>query len=182
VSAADDLVETDAERASLAELRRLVGDSDGPIERHSVRVFLLAEDLARRGGYGCDRELLVCAAFLHDAGLYVSGGDAYVTDGRRLVERLLGERGWSPARLARCAAAVERHHELVSQWWRGVEVELIRRADLVEVSHGLVRFGVPRATIRELAAGVPRDGFVREVVRALAARERPSTLWRIFRP
>lgn len=181
-SAADDLVASDAERACLGELRTLAGAVDGAIERHSVRVFFLAEELARRAGRTYDRELIVCAALLHDAGLYVAGDEAYVTDGSRLAERLLGARGWPPARVARCAAAVERHHELVSQWWRGVEVELIRRADLVEVTHGLVRYGLPRATIRTLVARVPRDGFVPEVARALVARERPRTLWRVFRP
>jgi len=182
LSATDELVASDAERACLGELRTLVGAADGAIERHSVRVFVLAEELARRAGHTYDRELMMCAALLHDAGLYVTGEAAYVTDGRRLAERLLGQRGWPPARVTLCADAVEHHHELVPQWWRGVEVELIRRGDLVEVTYGLVRFGVPRATIRELAARVPRDGFVREVVRALVARERPRTLWRIFRP
>jgi hypothetical protein len=181
-AAADDLATTEAERACLAELRRLVGAPDGPIERHSVRVLLLAEELGRRGGHEYDRELLVCAALLHDAGLYAPGDEAYVSDGRRLTERLLSARGWDATRLEVCASAVERHHELVSQWWRGVEVELIRRADLIEISHGLIRYSVPRPTVGSIVARVPRDGFVPEVVRALVARERPRTVWRIFRP
>jgi hypothetical protein len=183
---ADDLATSPAERTCLERLRALVGAADGPIERHSVRVFLLAEKLAARSQLEIDRELLLCAAILHDAGLYPGAATraAYVTDGRHLAERLLTDAGWPAERVRRCGDAVERHHELRPQWSRGAEVELIRRADLIEVSQGLVRFGVPRARLRELGERVPRTGFVREVVRqlAIAARRRPATLWRIVWP
>ena len=183
---ADELATSDAERACLERLRSLVGAANGPIERHSIRVFLIAQELAARADLEADRELLLCAAILHDAGLYpgVATRAAYVTDGRHLAERLLADAGWPAERVRRCADAVERHHELRSQWSRGVEVELIRRADLIEVSHGLVRYGLPRSWLRALRPRVPRAGFVREVLRqlAIAARRRPATLWRIVWP
>jgi hypothetical protein len=183
---ADELAASDAERACLERLRSLVGAPNGPIERHSIRVFLIAQELAARAGLDADRELLLCAAILHDAGLYPGAATraAYVTDGRHLAERLLADAGWPAERVRRCADAVERHHELRSQWSRGAEVELIRRADLIEVSHGLVRYGLPRSWLRALRPRVPRAGFVREVLRqlAIAGRRRPATLWRIVWP
>lgn len=141
-------------------------------------MFLLACEL--RAPF--DRELLLCAAWLHDAGLYSASDVAYVSEGRRLIEPLLREHGWPSERIRRAGDAVEHHHELVPQWHRGVEVELLRRADLVDVSRGLVRFGIPRAAIGTVVERAPRDGFVTEVLRRLLARERLSTLWRIFRP
>jgi hypothetical protein len=183
---ADELAQTDAERLFLDTLRSLVGAPDGPIERHSIRVFLIAQELATLGSLEADREILLCAAILHDAGLYpgAASKDAYVTDGRRLGERLLGELGWPADRLRLCGDAIERHHELRSQRHLGTEVELIRRADLVEVSQRLVRFGLPRAWLRELDQRVSRQGFVGEVLRQLgvAARKRPVSLWRIAMP
>lgn len=101
-----------------------------------------------------------------------ASGAAYVTDSRRLAQTLLSEAGWDAARVAKAAEAVERHHELRPQWTHGNEVELLRRADLVEVSQGLVPMGIPRSFRQDLARRVPVDGFVGEVVRGLA-RLRP---------
>ncbi len=183
---ADELATTPAERASLDTLRDLVGGPNGPIERHSIRVFLIAEELAKRGGIDADRELLLCAAILHDAGLYPGAATkaAYVTDGCVLAHRLLEDAGWEPERVRLAGDAVERHHELRPQWSRGAEVELLRRADLVEVSQWTIRFGIPRSFLRSLEPRLPRKGFVPEVLRQLgiAARQRPATLWRIVFP
>jgi HD superfamily phosphodiesterase len=183
---ADELATTPAERTCLDTLRNLVGAPNGPIERHSLRVFLIAAELARRGDNEVDRELLLCAALLHDAGLYPGAATkaAYVTDGRELAHRVLADAGWPPERVRLAGDAVERHHELRAQWSRGAEVELLRRADLVEVSQWTIRFGLERSWLRALTPRLPRAGFVREVLRQLgvAARKRPATLWRIVFP
>jgi hypothetical protein len=184
---ADDLCTTPASQRCLAVLRELTGDAaDGPMERHSVRVVLLAEEIARRTGRAVDHEVILCAGLLHDLGLYPGAATkaAYVTDGRHLAERELSALGWDADRVRLAADAVEHHHELTSQWSRGNEVELLRKADLIEVSHGLVMAGVPRSFYKDLRQRVPRDGFVPEVLRGLggAIRERPATLWRIAKP
>ena len=67
---ADELVCTEAEAAALAALRTATGETDGDIERHTVRQYLIAERLADSRGIAYDREVLLCASFLHDAGLY----------------------------------------------------------------------------------------------------------------
>ena len=166
----------------LDALQAAEGGEGGPIERHSDRVFLLAERLA--GDREVDRELLRCAAWLHDIGLFDPPGvkDAYVTSGRHRTEELL--RHWEPERLRRCADAVELHHELRSQEAHGLEVELLRLADRVEVSQGLLTSGLPRAEVRAIRKQVPVRGFVPAVMRGLgrSAVRRPLSLWRIFRP
>lgn len=60
----------------------------------------------------------------------------------------------------------------------------MRRADLLEVTAGLVAFGLPRGWIRGLFRVLSRDGFWRELRRLAAdyARERPAMTARIFNP
>jgi hypothetical protein len=184
MGSADAACVTDAERVCLQSLRELAGGPDTAMERHCLRVYQIACELGARRRLELDRELLLCAAWLHDAGLYpgAATSDAYVRDGRRLAERVLTGFEWPSERLQRLGDAIERHHDVRSQWRAGPEVELLRRADLVELSFGLVRFGLDRGWLRELFAQAPRDGMVGEIGRlvGVAARERPLTLPAIF--
>jgi hypothetical protein len=155
------------------------------MERHCLRVYEIAGELGRRRGDDVDRELLLCAAWLHDAGLYQGDGaseGSYVLEGRHLVERVLAPFEWPADRLQRVGDAVERHHELRPQWARGTEVELMRRADLIDVSGGLVRFGLDRGWLHDLSARVPRRGMYGGIGKLVAheLRTRPQTLPTIF--
>ena len=159
---ADELVCTEAEAVALEALRTATGETDGHMERHTVRQYLIAERLADTRGLAYDREVLLCASFLHDAGLYgpASSGDVYIKDSARYARRTLEPLGWPEERLRVCIDACEQHHALTSRWWMPNEVELVRRSDLVEVLPELVRFGIPRSWLkRALWQAVPRAGF-----------------------
>ena len=182
---AEDLVRSEAEVAALTALREVTGEAGGPMERHGMRCFLISERQASDRGLIVDHEILLVAGLLHDIGLYdgASEGGVYVTDGRNFAERLLaGRSGWDERRTLLCLEAIERHHEVRPQWHAGPEVELMRRADLIELSSGLVNFGVSRGWIRGLWRAVPRDGLYGEVGKmvAKAARERPASLPKIL--
>ncbi len=183
--AADSLLEGELEGETLARLREVTGEADGPMERHGIRCYLICRRLAEQRGAEADSELLMVAALLHDIGLYegASQGGVYVSDGAEYARGLLaGRPGWPAARVQRCLDAIERHHELRSQWAAGLEVELLRRADLVDVSANLITYGAGREWLRALSRSVRRDGTYREigglVLRAL--RERPASMPRIF--
>jgi hypothetical protein len=189
MSAADELCQTPAERAALARLRALSGVHDGPMERHGVRSFLLGEEIARRCAALLDREVLLVAALLHDGGLYLDSadrGESYVIDGRRFAVEIGVPAGWDEARIARCADAIERHHELREQWGRGVEVEVLRRADLAELVPLLGPVvGLDRAFVAGVRRTVPTDGAYRHIGGLALAEVRhhgPGAILRIFRP
>lgn len=182
---ADDLVRSEAEEAALTAIREVTGEIGGPMERHGMRCFLIAERMAADRGLMVDHEVLLVAGLLHDVGLYdgASEGGVYVTDGRNFTERLLaGRPGWDGRRMQICLDAIERHHEIRSQWQAGPEVELMRRADMVEVTSALVSYGVSRGWIRGLWRVVPRDGLYTEIggLIAMALRERPASIPRIL--
>lgn len=185
MTTAEDLARTDSEVAALKRLREITGESGGPMERHGLRVFLIADRLATARDVAVDREVLLIAGLLHDIGLYdeASHGGAYVRDGAEFTADLLQKQGWDQDRIRLCFDAIERHHELRSQWERGTEVELIRRADLVDLTSGLVRFDLGREWLRDLFRSVPRDGTYHTIGREVARQltHRPLQFARIFR-
>jgi hypothetical protein len=118
---ADELVSLESEAVALDALRTATGETDGDMERHTVRQYLIAERLADTRGIAYDREVLLCASFLHDTGLYgpASSGDVYIKDSARYARRTLQALGWPEERLRVCIDACERHHDAVVDAQRG---------------------------------------------------------------
>jgi HD domain len=181
----ESLLTTDAERRALAALRDASGETDGVMERHCVRCFLLCQKLARLRDAELDREVALCAALLHDIGLYdsITSGGVYTDEGAELARTLALEAGWDERRAQLCADACAYHHALRSKWELGAEVELLRLADRIEVSGGLFRSGLGRDELREVNEAAPRDGFYGGLVHAVwpVLRKRPLTLPRVFK-
>jgi HD domain-containing protein len=176
---ADTLSTTPAAQAALKALRAAAG-ANGPMERHCRRQFAIAARLA--GGRAFDRELLLCACWLHDAGLYIPSHDPYVTEGACLADRVLTPFGWPTERRQRCMDACEQHHAPRSRMAMGLEVELVRQADLGDVTAGTVTFGLDRRWLRALFRDVPRDGFWRLLSGAVLGElhHRPASLTGVF--
>jgi hypothetical protein len=62
VTTAEDLARTDSETATLAALRDAAGEIGGPMERHGLRVFLIADRLATAREEKVDRAAIMRAA------------------------------------------------------------------------------------------------------------------------
>jgi hypothetical protein len=182
---ADTLVETDLERQFLEALRHASGETDGPMERHCVRCFLFVEALAAKRGLTIDRELALCAALLHDAGLYeeISQGGVYTDDSGLCAQQMFLEAGESPERAELIRETCAQHHALRDQSEKGTEVELMRLADRIELSYGLLSAGLGRAKVREIFNQVSRQGTYRVIAGLVghALIERPTTVPRIFK-
>lgn len=185
MTTAEDLVRTDSETAALERLREVTDQTGGPMERHGLRVFLIADRLANARESTVDREILLIAGLLHDIGLYdeASHGSIYVREGAEFTAELLRGQNWDEDRIRLCFDAIERHHDLRPQWERGDEVELIRRADLVDLTSGLVGFGLNREWLRDLFRSVPRDGTYQTIGSEVAKQliHQPLQFVQIFR-
>lgn len=151
-------------RDALREASRL---SDGPIERHSGRVFFIMDALSARASLQIDREVAACAAMLHDIGLYHTAARPrlYLHHGRVVGEQVIESFSWSDDRKKTCLDAIELHHRLTPQWDIGIEVELLRLADLVDASRGIVSFGLDPTWVRTLFQAIERKGLQRELLR-----------------
>jgi hypothetical protein len=182
---ADTLIETDLERRCLEELRRASGEVDGPMERHCVRCFLLIELLARKRALEFDRELVISACFLHDAGIYpsLSSGGVYTDESGMVAEQLFLEAGASADRARLVRETCAQHHALRDQSDKGAEVELMRLADRIEVSGGVIRSGLSGREVGDVFERVSRKGFYTGIGALLVGvlRDRPLTLPQIFK-
>lgn len=148
-------------------MRAASGETFGAIERHSLRVFFVMRELASAAKLPLDEEVALCAALLHDVGLFDPAAPPrfYLAHGRRSAAEVIATFGWTDDRCARCLDAIEFHHRLTRQWEQGVEVELLRLADLVDASRGAVRFSLQGVWLRELFRAIPRRGLQRQLLR-----------------
>jgi hypothetical protein len=143
------------------------------------------ELLAEKRTVTIDRELALCAALVHDIGLYdsVSTGGVYTDEGGVCAEQLFTEAGASPARAELIRNVCAQHHALRDQSAKGTEVELMRLADRIELSHGLLSAGLSRSQVRDTFNRVSRKGTYR-VIGGLVGHaliKRPTTVPRIFK-
>lgn len=149
------------------------GPDLGRYRGHVHRVIGLVEARAPVGG---DRATaLGVAAFFHDAGLWFDGGSwDYLPPS---VAQARTELGADHPDAPLVAAMIDEHHRVRPARHPDPLVEAFRRADLADVTAGLVGVpGVPRARYRELAALHPPTGFRPMLLRAFGRGLRADPL------
>jgi hypothetical protein len=108
-------------------------------------------------------KIAVAAAF-HDLGISTNHSFDYIGPSVALARQHLSARGmagWIPE----IGAMIVDHHKVTpSRAGPQSLVESFRRADWIDVSRGLRRFGVPRTFIAAVAATWPTAGFHRRLV------------------
>jgi hypothetical protein len=135
---------------------------------HVYRVVSFCRALvAAAPGNGERDAKIALAAIYHDLGIWSDATADYLPpSARRLRERLErdGRQAWS----VELERMVVLHHKLTP--CRGPDdalVEAFRRADLVDLTLGWVRFGLPAGFVRDVQAAYPAAGFHRRVVQVV---------------
>lgn len=147
----------------------IAGDLPG-YRHHVYRVWNLALAQASAGPDTADR--LAVAAVFHDLGIWTAGTFDYLPPSIDLAAAHLvatGHAAWVPE----LTATIDAHHKLAP--WRGRPdwlVESFRRADWIDVTFGLRRFGIDRAFLAALYARWPDAGFHWRLVQLTAGRWR----------
>jgi len=135
---------------------------------HVYRVVNLCLVIA--GDSPVELEKLAVAAVFHDLGIWTNHTFDYIGPSVALAREHLASRGmadWIPE----IEAIIVDHHKVTSS--RADQrslVESFRRADWIDVSRGLRRFGLPRAFIAAAAGRWPGAGFHRRLVQLTVDR------------
>ena len=124
---------------------------------HLYRMLNYASELFGQASSLPD-SVLIAAAF-HDLGLWTDRTLDYLEPSAKLAGNYLQQHHLT-ALEAEVRAMIFEHHKL--RLYRGEfagTVEVFRRADLVDVSLGWVRFGLPAAYVRSVKQALPNAGF-----------------------
>jgi hypothetical protein len=127
------------------------------------------------GGRESLQKFAVAAAF-HDMGIWTDGTFDYLPPSIRLAGAYLANTARSEW-TAEIAAMILEHHKISSyrsnpNWL----VEPFRRADWVDISRGLLTFGLPRTQVNEIISAWPDAGFHKRLVQLSLKRLRTHPL------
>jgi hypothetical protein len=115
--------------------------------------------LALSGIEGLPSEAVQIAAAFHDLGIWSDDTLDYLPPSIRLATGYLEQRQ-RPDLVGEVSALILEHHKVRHYAGAdGTSVEPFRQADIVDVSLGLVRFGLPRSFIKSVQATFPDNGF-----------------------
>lgn len=142
----------------LGNWAELIGRDLPGYRGHVYRTFNFARALA---GAGSDTSDLAVAAAFHDLGIWAERTFDYLEPSAFHAARYVAAR--QPALdVGALQRTILHHHKLTScERQAGPRSEAFRRADLIDLSCGLVAFGLPSGYIREVRATFPNAGFHR---------------------
>ena len=129
---------------------------------HVYRVVNLC--LANLGDSRVELEKIAVAAVFHDLGIWTNHTFDYIAPSVALAHEHLAAQGmasWIPE----IEAMIVDHHKVTPSRANPQSlVESFRRADWIDVTRGLRKFGLPRSFIAAVAATWPSAGFHRRLV------------------
>ena len=144
-----------------------------PYRHHAYRVVNFCAALSAQGSRTEPRvstpqpdalQKITIAVAFHDLGIWTDQTFDYLGPSERLAMVQLAQSGradWS----LEISEMILQHHKL--RRYRAHDnwlVEPFRRADLIDVTQGVIRFGLPREFIRDLYELWPTEGFHRRLV------------------
>lgn len=142
------------------EAHRAVLGADFDGYRHHVYRVASFFDALGPARFDASPALPVAAAF-HDLGIWVAGTFDYLDPSVALAERFIADEGLDEVDSALVRELILQHHKLRAyrEGPHAAWVEQWRRADHVDVSLGLLRFGLPGRQIRLIQRRLPDRGF-----------------------
>lgn len=152
----------------LKPYRQTLGDDFEAYRNHCCRVYNFC--LALSGNGAEKEEKIAITAVFHDLGIWTHKSFDYLEPSRRLARSYLDRNGKS-AWTNEVEAMIEEHHKITSYKSNNAWlVEAFRKADLVDISCGLVRFRLNKAFVREVLDKFPNAGFHKTLLKLTKVR------------
>lgn len=171
--------------ALLAPFAEALGSDRVAYTNHVIRVLLFCDELAAGdpGGQQPSRstEYLTCGVF-HDLGIWTDRTFDYLVPSIDLAADHL-EQVERTDLIDLVSRMIDEHHKQRPAGNATDPVEVFRRADMVDVSLGLRRFGISRSRVREIRRDYPNRGFHRRLIQLTAKRtvEHPTSPLPMFK-
>ncbi len=141
----------------LSDYRAELGVAFTAYHNHAQRVFYLAKILDRKNEIDNNKLAIACA--FHDLGIWSNNTWDYLKPSEGLCEKYLKENSLLDI-AEELRLMIHHHHKLTRYSGKHKQtVELFRKADLVDFSGGLIRFGVSKAEYKTLSERFPQKGF-----------------------
>lgn len=137
----------------------LGGDFEG-YRNHTHRVINFGAALSS-GEPETLKRLAIAAAF-HDLGIWTDRTFDYLPPSERLALAYLAQTAQESLQ-PEIEAMIHQHHK-ITRFQAGGLVEAFRQADWIDVSKGVLTFGLPRRFVREVLSAFPNAGFHRRLV------------------
>jgi hypothetical protein len=150
---------------------RVLRDDFVAYRNHVYRIVNLCVAIAGRS----ELEKIAVAAAFHDLGIWTNRTFDYIAPSIALAHEYLAARageGWT----ADVERMIAEHHKITPSTAASPLIEAFRRADWIDVTRGLRRFGIPRPFVARLFATWPSAGFHRRLVTLTLNRFRSHPL------
>ena len=147
----------------------VIGRDFTAYRNHTYRVVNFCVALSQGDRETIQQKAAIAAAF-HDLGIWTDGTFDYLPPSERLAQTYLvgsDNATWEPE----IHAMIHYHHKITRYARRADDlVETFREADWVDVSRGLLRFGLPRRFLHDVFAAFPNAGFHKKLGQLAAGR------------
>lgn len=141
---------------------------------HNYRVVNFCAALSNQEPQSIQK-MAIAAAF-HDIGIWTDLTFDYLDPSESRALAYLAQTGrqdWAPE----IGAMIQEHHRVTAaKSQAGVLVDAFRKADWIDVSLGMIRFGLSRRFVGEVRAAFPNAGFHKRLVQ-LSLRQWSTRPW-----
>ncbi|ORM32859.1 hypothetical protein [Williamsia sp. 1135] len=161
----------------LTPWREVLGADWDPYRNHVQRVLAFCDELhaisfrAPHSPVPSTTEEYLTAAAFHDLGIWSAGTFDYLPPSVDLAQQWLREQDRGDLRTL-VTEMISDHHKVRRAGPPASPIEVFRRADTMDVSFGLVRFGVPRRRYSAVSKELPDNGFHRRLINLTIRRTR----------
>jgi hypothetical protein len=149
----------------LHQWRAALADDYLAYSGHVYRIYNYSIELNKYDNLACENEIIAIAACFHDIGIWTDNTFDYLTPSvNRATEYL--NCSIHKEHLAEISLMILNHHKLTAYRdnYKGI-VENFRRADLIDLSLGIVKFRLSNNFIKQVRQEFPNNGFHMKLVK-----------------